>query len=57
MNGMKGALVLIGTSAAGWLAWWVCESLHLMVQYAVSVIASGVGYYCTKKFAENQLGL
>jgi hypothetical protein len=28
-----------------------------MSQYAVSVIASGVGYYYTKKFAENQLGL
>ena len=54
---MKGALVLIGTSAVGWLAWWACEPLQLMAQYAVSVIASGVGYYYTKKFAENQLGL
>ena len=54
---MKGALVLIGTSAAGWLAWWACESLQLMAQYAVSVIASGVGYYYTKKFVERQLGL
>jgi hypothetical protein len=54
---MKGALVLIGTSAAGWLAWWACEPLHLMAQYAVSVIASGVSYYYTKKNVERLLGL
>ncbi len=54
---MKGALVLIGASAAGWLSWWACEPLHIMARYAVSVIASGVGYYYTKRFAENQLGL
>jgi hypothetical protein len=54
---MKGALVLIGTTAAGWLAWWVCGPLELMAQYPLSVIASGFGYYYTKKFAENHLGL
>ena len=54
---MKGFLLLIGTSAAGWIGWWLCEDTHLMIQYAVSVIASGVGYYYTKKFVEKVLGL
>ena len=54
---MKGFLVLLGTSAMGWVAWRLCSEWGLMVQYTVSVIASGVGYYYTKKFVENLLGL
>ena len=54
---MKGLLLLIGTSAAGWIGWWLCEDTNLMIQYAVSVIASGVGYYYTKKLVEDVLGL
>ncbi len=52
---MKGVLVLIGTSAVGWAGWWLCDSLDVMIQYAVSVIASGVGYYYTKKFVDRHL--
>ncbi len=54
---MKGLLHLIGTSAASWLGWWLCEGAHLMIQYAVSVIAAGVGFYFTRKFVEDVLGL
>ena len=56
-NAMKGILILIGTSAASWAGWWLCGGTHLMVQYAVSVIAAGVGFYYTRKFVENVLGL
>ena len=31
------------------------DSLDVMIQYAVSVIASGVGYYYTKKFVDRHL--
>ena len=54
---MKGFLVLLGTSAMGWAAWKLASDWGLMIQYTVSVIASGVGYYYTKKFVENLLGL
>ncbi len=54
---MKGFLVLLGTSAMGWAAWKLASDWGLMIQYVVSVIASGVGYYYTKKFVENLLGL
>jgi membrane protein implicated in regulation of membrane protease activity len=54
---MKGLLTMIGTSAAGWAGWWLCAGTHLMVQYSVSIIAAGVGYYYTRKFVENLLGL
>ena len=56
-NGMKGLLIMIGTSAAGWAGWWLCEGLDIMIQYSVSIIAAGVGYYYTRKFVENLLGL
>ena len=54
---MKGFLILLGTSALGWGGWWLCSEWGLMIQYTVSVIASGVGYYYTKKLVENLLGL
>ena len=54
---MKGFLILLGTSALGWGGWWLCSEWGLMSQYTVSVIASGVGYYYTKKLVENLLGL
>ena len=54
---MKGLLNLIGASAASWAGWWLCGGAHLMVKYSVSVIAAGVGYYYTRKFVENVLGL
>ena len=54
---MKGFLILLGTSALGWGGWWLCSEWGLMLQYTVSVIASGVGYYYTKKLVENLLGL
>ena len=54
---MKGFLILLGTSCVGWIGWWLCDGFDLMIKYLVSVIASGVGYYYTKKFVENLLGL
>ena len=54
---MKGFLILLGTSGVGWIGWWLCEGTNLILQYVVSVIASGVGFYYTKKFVENLLGL
>ena len=54
---MKGFLILLGTSLTGWIGWRVCDETHILLQYAVSVIASGVGYYYTKKFVENLLWL
>ena len=53
---MKGLLNLIGTSSAGWLGWWLCDGAHVMIQYGVSVIAAGVGFFYTRKFVENLLG-
>ena len=54
---MKGSLILLGTSALGWAGWKLSSEWGLMIQYTVSVIASGVGYYYTWKFVENLLGL
>ncbi|MFP6855598.1 MAG: hypothetical protein VB980_07420 [Opitutales bacterium] len=54
---MKGFLILLGTSGAGWMGWWLCQGTHLMIQYAVSVIGSGIGYYYTRKFVVHLLGL
>ena len=53
---MKGFLILLGTSAAGWTAWWLCEGLDVMIQYTVSVIASGFGFYYTRKLLVDLLG-
>lgn len=48
-------LAFVGATLAGAFGWWLGAFIGPMSAYLVSTIASGVGFYCGRKFARELL--
>jgi hypothetical protein len=53
---MRTFLVMLGSSLAGWIGWWLGAKEGLFTALVVSLIFSGVGLYYSRLWVQEYLG-
>jgi hypothetical protein len=52
---MRTFIALLGASIAGAAGWWVGAFVGFMTAFVVSTVASGVGWYFARRWADENL--
>jgi hypothetical protein len=49
---MKKIFVLIGSTAGGYVGWWLGEDFGLMTAFILSMVGTGLGMYAGFKYSQ-----